>query len=179
MIEPALVPNVTLLALEKAKVEKLNEPLEADAFTGWVDCWVSPLWEAVIIDPPTPLSPKVTPLALSNKSVLAVVAVRVPAAIPMPPPAPGAATEAVTIPPADVPKVTLLALEKLSVLKVNEPAELETAGVLLATVAATDAVMIPPALVPKVTLFALLKLRVWKVKLPAELDAAWLDCDVR
>ena len=42
--------------------------------------------------------------------------------------APGAATEAVMIPPALEPKVTLLALEKLSVVKANEPLEAEAAG---------------------------------------------------
>ena len=41
--------------------------------------------------------------------------------------APGGATEAVTIPPAEVPQVTLFALEKFSVWKVKLPAEFETA----------------------------------------------------
>jgi hypothetical protein len=41
--------------------------------------------------------------------------------------APGEATEAVIIPPAEVPQVTLLAFEKLSVWKVKLPAELLTA----------------------------------------------------
>jgi hypothetical protein len=42
--------------------------------------------------------------------------------------APGAATEAVTMLPAEVPQVTLLALEKFRVVKLKLPALLETTG---------------------------------------------------
>ena len=68
--------------------------------------------------------------------------------------APGAATDAVTTLPADVPKVTLLAFEKLRVWNVNEPAEFETAG------AEKEAVIVPLFESPKVIPFELAKLTV-------------------
>lgn len=75
--------------------------------------------------------------------------------------APGAATEAVTIPPTLVPHVTLLALEKLSVLKVNEPAELDTAGVTpppaLTEIDIPLEAIVPDAFVPLKAAFACTK----------------------
>ena len=67
--------------------------------------------------------------------------------------APGAATEAVMIPPADVPNVTLLALLKFSVLKVKLPAELDAA-------ITAEAVIVPLFDNPNVMLFELAKLTV-------------------
>ena len=58
--------------------------------------------------------------------------------------APGAATEAVTIEPALVPKVTLFALEKFRFPTVNEPLEADTVTAAPAPGAATEASSLTP-----------------------------------
>jgi hypothetical protein len=66
--------------------------------------------------------PKLIPLELANDTVPVVLAVCVPAAIILTPsPAPPGLMDAVIIEPADVPNVTLLALEKARVWKAKLP----------------------------------------------------------
>ena len=72
------------------------------------------------------LSPKLMPL-LSPKTMLARLELWVPALKLIDAPAAAVATLAVMMPPAEVPKVTLLALEKLRVWNVNEPLDAEAA----------------------------------------------------
>ena len=66
--------------------------------------------------------------------------------------APGAATDAVIIEPAEVPKVTLFALEKLSVVKLNDPFEADATGVApppgLTLIDIPFEAIVPDALVP-------------------------------
>ncbi len=76
--------------------------------------------------------------------------------------APGAATEAVIIEPALVPKVTLFAFEKPTVLKVKLPLDADAAGAAPPPGAATDTdipllAIVPEALVPLKAAVALTK----------------------
>jgi hypothetical protein len=73
-----------------------------------------------------------------------------------PAPPPGAATDAVMMPPALVPNVTLFAFEKFRVLNVNEPAESEAAS----PTSAVMTVEFAPAPNPKLILFEFEKLTV-------------------
>lgn len=64
--EPADVPKLMPFALEKDSVEKAYDPFAALTATGCVDCWVSPLCDAVIVEP---FRPNETPLELEKTTL--------------------------------------------------------------------------------------------------------------
>ena len=87
-------------------VEKLNDPLDPESATGCVDCCVSPLWDAVMVEA---LSPKVMPFEFANVIALRLFDV-VPADTLMLPPADGTDT---TTEPFDTPTDAMPAPAKL------------------------------------------------------------------
>jgi hypothetical protein len=111
-IPPALVPKVTLLALEKLRVLKVKLPALFEA--------ARPTSAVKTVEFPAAPKPNEILLELEKFTVLVEI-VAPPAAIPLIASPPPAATEAVTIPPAEVPNVTLFAFEKFSVWNVKLP----------------------------------------------------------